>query len=137
MNDMSKCPVMHGSNTSLRSTVMEWWPNAINLDILHQHDLKTNPLGKDFNYREELKSLDVAALAIDRECDADAPEEGFGLLSFLFEHFGWGALNPLVKLFIGSPYLVAVEHFIEGFYRPAPIFQSPLSGLDLLNCFRD
>ncbi|MEZ5983518.1 MAG: peroxidase family protein [Parvularculaceae bacterium] len=65
MNDMSKCPVMHGSNTSLRSTVMEWWPNAINLDILHQHDLKTNPLGKDFNYREELKTLDVAALKKD------------------------------------------------------------------------
>jgi catalase-peroxidase len=41
---------------------MDWWPNALNLDILHQHDTKTNPLGPDFNYREELKKLDVAAL---------------------------------------------------------------------------
>ena len=60
-----KCPVMHGSNTAAGSTVMDWWPNALNLDILHQHDIKTNPLGKDFNYREELKKLDVGALKKD------------------------------------------------------------------------
>ena len=65
MNDMSKCPVMHGGNTALGKDVMEWWPNALNLDILHQHDVKTNPLGRDFNYREELKKLDVAALKKD------------------------------------------------------------------------
>ena len=60
-----KCPVMHGGNTALGKSVMEWWPNALNLDILHQHDTKTDPLGKDFNYREELKKLDVAALKAD------------------------------------------------------------------------
>lgn len=60
-----KCPVMHGGNTALGSSVMEWWPNALNLDILHQHDSKTNPLGKDFNYKEELKKLDVEALKAD------------------------------------------------------------------------
>ncbi|MGF1631340.1 MAG: catalase/peroxidase HPI [Kiloniellaceae bacterium] len=60
-----KCPVMHGGNTSLGKNVMEWWPKALNLDILHQHDSKTNPLGKDFNYREELKKLDIAALKKD------------------------------------------------------------------------
>ncbi|WP_303917733.1 catalase/peroxidase HPI [Draconibacterium sediminis] len=60
-----KCPVMHGGNTASGSSVMAWWPNALNLDILHQHDTKTNPLGKDFNYREELKKLDVAALKKD------------------------------------------------------------------------
>jgi catalase-peroxidase len=60
-----KCPVMHGSMTSTGSTVMEWWPNALNLDILHQHDKKTNPLGEDFNYREALKTLDVEALKSD------------------------------------------------------------------------
>ncbi len=60
-----KCPVMHGGNTAMGSNVMSWWPNALNLDILHQHDSKTNPMGKDFNYREELKSLDVAALKAD------------------------------------------------------------------------
>nr|WP_319552945.1 catalase/peroxidase HPI [uncultured Vibrio sp.] len=60
-----KCPVMHGGMTSTGSTVMDWWPNALNLDILHQHDKKTNPLGDNFNYREELKTLDVAALKND------------------------------------------------------------------------
>jgi catalase-peroxidase len=44
---------------------MEWWPKALNLDILHQHDSKTNPLGPDFNYREEVKKLDVEALKRD------------------------------------------------------------------------
>ncbi|WP_221793286.1 catalase/peroxidase HPI [Aquisediminimonas sediminicola] len=60
-----KCPVMHGANTSTGKSVMDWWPNALNLDILHQHDNKTNPLGKDFNYREALKSLDMEALKQD------------------------------------------------------------------------
>ncbi|PNH99727.1 catalase/peroxidase HPI [Vibrio diazotrophicus] len=60
-----KCPVMHGGMTSTGSTVMDWWPNALNLDILHQHDKKTNPLGEDFNYRDELKKLDVEALKKD------------------------------------------------------------------------
>lgn len=60
-----KCPVMHGSNTRAGSSVMAWWPNALNLDILHQQDTKSNPMGPDFNYREELKKLDVAALKAD------------------------------------------------------------------------
>lgn len=59
-----KCPVMHGANTKAEAAVMNWWPNALNLDILHQHDSKTNPL-KGFNYREALKTLDVAALKRD------------------------------------------------------------------------
>ncbi|MEH0294827.1 catalase/peroxidase HPI [Agrobacterium sp. CCNWLW71] len=60
-----KCPVAHGSLTSSGASVTAWWPNALNLDILHQHDTKTNPLGTDFNYREELKKLDVEALKAD------------------------------------------------------------------------
>jgi catalase-peroxidase len=56
---------MHGGNTALGKSVTQWWPNALNLDILHQHDTKTNPLGNDFNYREELKKLDVEALKAD------------------------------------------------------------------------
>jgi catalase-peroxidase len=56
---------MHGGNTAAGNSVMEWWPKALNLDILHQHDTKTNPLGPDFNYREELKKLDVDALKND------------------------------------------------------------------------
>ena len=51
--------------TSTKSTVTSWWPNALNLDILHQHDQKTNPMGPDFNYRDELKRLDVEALKQD------------------------------------------------------------------------
>ncbi len=64
-NSAGKCPVMHGGMTSTGSTVMDWWPNALNLDILHQHDKKTNPLGEDFDYREALKTLDVEALKND------------------------------------------------------------------------
>ncbi|AMO37194.1 catalase/peroxidase HPI [Thauera humireducens] len=65
MNTAGKCPVMHGGNTAAANSVMAWWPKALNLDILHQHDTKTNPLGADFNYREELKKLDVDALKND------------------------------------------------------------------------
>ena len=61
-----QCPVMHGGATTADSANnMAWWPKALNLDILHQHDSKTNPLGPDFNYREELKKLDVEALKND------------------------------------------------------------------------
>jgi len=60
-----KCPVMHGGNTAMGKSNMDWWPNALNLDILHQHDSKTNPLGPDFNYAEELNKLDVEALKQD------------------------------------------------------------------------
>jgi catalase-peroxidase len=56
---------MHGGHTSVGTGTMDWWPAALNLDILHQHDHKTNPLGADFNYREELKKLDVDALKKD------------------------------------------------------------------------
>ncbi|MGV8936400.1 MAG: catalase/peroxidase HPI [Allorhizobium sp.] len=60
-----KCPVMHGVNTSAKATRSDWWPNALNLDILHQHDTKTNPMGADFSYAEALKTLDVDALKAD------------------------------------------------------------------------
>ena len=60
-----QCPVMHGGNTAVGKSNMDWWPNALNLDILHQHDSKTNPLGSGFNYREEVKKLDVDALKKD------------------------------------------------------------------------
>ena len=67
-NDFPKsgqCPVMHGANSTTTKDVMDWWPNALNLDILHQHDRKTNPMGEKFDYREELKKLDVDALKAD------------------------------------------------------------------------
>ncbi|MBU1436486.1 MAG: catalase/peroxidase HPI, partial [Gammaproteobacteria bacterium] len=60
-----KCPVMHGGNTSAATSSQNWWPNSLNLDILHQHDLKTNPMDADFNYAEAFKSLDLAAVKAD------------------------------------------------------------------------
>jgi catalase-peroxidase len=65
MLETAKCPVVHGALTVTGTTNMDWWPNALNLDILHQHDKKTNPLGENFNYREELKSLDFNGLKRD------------------------------------------------------------------------
>jgi catalase-peroxidase len=59
-----KCPFMHGGHTAVGQSNMDWWPNALNLDILHQHDSKTNPLG-DFNYREEVRTLDFKAVKED------------------------------------------------------------------------
>jgi catalase-peroxidase len=56
---------MHGGNTATGNSNMAWWPKALNLDILHQHDTKTNPMGASFNYREEVKKLDVKALKKD------------------------------------------------------------------------
>ncbi|TVP53773.1 MAG: catalase/peroxidase HPI [Halomonadaceae bacterium] len=60
-----KCPVMHGANTENDNSVVAWWPKNLSLDILHQHDTKTDPLGEDFDYREAVKDLDVASLKKD------------------------------------------------------------------------
>ena len=67
MPDAAKCPVVHGAETVTGNSNVHWWPKALNLDILHQHDSKTNPLGPDYNYREELKKLDIAALKKDMQ----------------------------------------------------------------------
>lgn len=60
-----KCPVHHGANTETHNNVMDWWPKALNLDILHQHDSKTNPLGENFDYAAEFKKLDLEAVKSD------------------------------------------------------------------------
>lgn len=60
-----KCPVMHGANTEAQNSVMDWWPKALNLDILHQHDTKTDPHEEGFNYAEAFKQLDLEALKND------------------------------------------------------------------------
>ena len=62
---VGKCPVMHGSITTTGISNMDWWPRALNLDILNQQDTKTNPMPRNFNYREEVKKLDVEALKND------------------------------------------------------------------------
>ncbi|WP_420857762.1 catalase/peroxidase HPI [Marivivens marinus] len=64
-NNAGKCPVMHGAITTGEASVTDWWPKTLNLDILHQHDSKTNPMGAGFNYRDAVKSLDVEALKKD------------------------------------------------------------------------
>jgi len=64
MSNESKCPFTHGSNT-VADRSKAWWPNALNLDILHQHDRKTNPLGPDFDYLKEVKKLDFKAVMND------------------------------------------------------------------------
>jgi catalase-peroxidase len=64
-NTSGKCPVMHGAATTASMANPQWWPKALNLDILHQHDSKTNPLGTDFNYRDAVQKLDIAALKKD------------------------------------------------------------------------
>ncbi len=64
-NKSGKCPVMHGANTETKNIVTSWWPNTLNLDILHQHDTKTNPYGENFDYAAEFKKLDLEALKND------------------------------------------------------------------------
>ncbi len=60
-----QCPVMHGGNTQVGNSAMDWWPKALNLDILHQHDSSTDPMGAGFNYREVVRNLDFDALKQD------------------------------------------------------------------------
>ena len=57
-----QCPVMHGGATSASTAHTDWWPKALSLDILHQQDSKTNPMGEGFSYRDEVRKLDVEAL---------------------------------------------------------------------------
>ena len=68
MKDLTgKCPVMHGAATTgiMGTTNTDWWPNQLNLNILHQHDRKSNPLGDDFDYRHEFLKLDYKSLKDD------------------------------------------------------------------------
>ena len=57
-----KCPFVHGGSTSPTTSPLKWWPKRLNLDILHQHDEKTNPYSTDFDYRDEVKTLDYKTL---------------------------------------------------------------------------
>jgi len=59
---LGRCPVMHGALTNNETSVTDWWPNNLDLDILHQHDSKTDPMGKEFDYRQAVKTLDFEAL---------------------------------------------------------------------------
>ena len=68
MDAESKCPVMHGANTKNKgegATNRDWWPNQLDISILHQHDQKSNPMGNDFDYREHFKNIDYDGLKKD------------------------------------------------------------------------
>ena len=69
------CPIAHGANTESGNTPMTWWPKSLNLDILHQHDTKTNPMGVSFNYRDELKKLNVDELKKDMKALMTASQD--------------------------------------------------------------
>ena len=63
-----KCPVMHGAmtrNSATGTANSDWWPEQLNLGILHQHDRKSNPMDADFDYRKEFEKLDYFALKQD------------------------------------------------------------------------
>ncbi|MEQ8603201.1 MAG: catalase/peroxidase HPI [Marivibrio sp.] len=90
-----KCPVMHGAMTESGRSVTGWWPNALNLDILHQHDAKTDPMGRAFSYRDEARKLDVAALKADlRALMTDSQDwwpADYGHYGGLFIRMAWHA----------------------------------------------
>ena len=68
MSDESKCPVMHGASSQAKAgawTNADWWPNQLNLKILHQHSSLSDPMDKNFNYAKEFKSLDLNAVIKD------------------------------------------------------------------------
>ncbi|CDQ20590.1 catalase/peroxidase HPI [Halobacillus karajensis] len=98
-----KCPVSHGTNkeesavttTKVGTTNKDWWPNQLNLHILHQHDTKSNPMGEDFDYEEEFNKLDYYALKQDlHELMTDSQDwwpADFGHYGPLFIRMSWHA----------------------------------------------
>ena len=87
----SKCPVAHGVRKS--HTNVDWWPNQVNVNILHQHSPKSDPMGKEFNYAKEFKSLDLKAVIKDlRHLMTDSQEwwpADFGHYGPLFIRMAW------------------------------------------------
>ncbi|GLX66567.1 catalase/peroxidase HPI [Paenibacillus glycanilyticus] len=95
-SNAGKCPVMHGSATSHNSSGTsnrDWWPNQLNLNILHQHDRKSNPMGEDFDYAAEFNKLDYQALKQDlRDLMTDSQEwwpADFGHYGPFFIRMAW------------------------------------------------
>ncbi|MGA2904372.1 MAG: catalase-peroxidase, partial [Candidatus Korobacteraceae bacterium] len=86
-----KCPVAHGARRLQTNT--DWWPNQLNLNILHQHSPKSDPMGKEFNYAEEFKGLDLNAVIKDLNALMTASQEwwpaDFGHYGPLFIRMAW------------------------------------------------
>jgi len=96
MSNESKCPVTgrgHGHAAAAGTTNQDWWPNQLRLDVLHQHSAKSNPMGGDFNYAKEFKSLDLAAVKNDlRELMTKSQDwwpADFGHYGPLFIRMAW------------------------------------------------
>jgi catalase-peroxidase len=90
----SKCPVAHGNGRPPRPQTNEsWWPNQLNVNILHQHSPKSDPMGKEFNYAEEFKSLDLNAVVKDLNALMTDSQEwwpaDFGHYGPLFIRMAW------------------------------------------------
>ena len=75
---MGGCPVIHQAHTTTASAATDWWPNSLNLDILHQQDKKTDPMGADFDYNEAFKQLDLEAVKTDLKNLTAIPVDHFG-----------------------------------------------------------
>ena len=101
------CPVMHGGVTTTGVSNMDWWPKALNLDILHQHDIKTNPMGKDFNYREEVKKLDcnVITTEVTGKLDKQKYMQTLYDSKLCISPFGYGEVNirEVECIVVGTP----------------------------------
>ena len=86
-----KCPVMHGASN--KHTNRDWWPNQLNLSVLHQHSALSNPMGEKFNYAEEFKKLDLEALRKDLHALMTDSQEwwpaDFGHYGPLFIRMAW------------------------------------------------
>ena len=91
MSNESKCPVAHGERRL--QTIADWWPNQLNVNILHQHSPKSDPMGKEFNYAEEFKSLDLNAVIKDLHALMTDSQEwwpaDFGHYGPLFIRMAW------------------------------------------------
>jgi catalase-peroxidase len=87
----SKCPVAHGARKS--HTNEDWWPNQVNVNILHQHSPKSDPMGKEFNYAQEFKTLDLHAVVKDLHALMTDSQEwwpaDFGHYGPLFIRMAW------------------------------------------------
>ena len=89
MNEVSKCPIMHGavtSNSGNGTLNRDWWPNQLNLSILHQHNKKSNPMDEDFDYREEFKKLDYDSLKKDKEYNSKKIDNYFYRIKYLSDN---------------------------------------------------
>ena len=90
-----KCPFSHGANTQNTNGVMSWWPKALKLEILSQHDAKTNPLGEDYDYIKELQTLDFEALKNDVKAVIKDSQDwwpaDWGTYAGLFVRMAWHA----------------------------------------------